>query len=68
MHIRQKNNSEICSKLKVDTWTDEPVKNNEGKAEQTDNLAGKADMKDVKDTKKYLGSIISHDMKTSINI
>ena len=33
MHIWQKNNIEICSKLQVDIWKDEPVKNNEGKAE-----------------------------------
>ena len=67
MHIGKKHNLEICPKLKVDSWKDEQFINSEDKYELKDVFAGKEDMKDVKE-KKYLGSIISHDMKNTINI
>ena len=67
MHIGKKHNTEICPQVKIDSWKDTPVKNSEGKYELKDIYDGKEDMKDVED-KKYLGSIISNDMKNTINI
>ena len=56
MHIGKKLNSEICPKVKVDSWKDNSVQNIEGKYELKDTYDGKEIMKHVRD-KKYLGSI-----------
>ena len=66
MHIGKRHNSDICPEVKVDTW-DEVVINHEGKHEVQDQYIGREALKSVKD-KKYLGSILSHDMKNSLNI
>ena len=65
--LGKKQKFKICPELKVDSWKDEKFINSEDKYELKDVFAGKEDMKDVKE-KKYLGSIIYHYMKNTINI
>ena len=66
MHIGKRHNLDICPEVKVDTW-DEVIIKHEGKHEVKDQYIGREAMKSVKD-KKYLGSILTHDMKNSLNI
>ena len=66
MHIGKRHNLDICPEVKVDTW-DEVIIKHEGKHEVQEQYIGREAMKSVKD-KKYLGSILSHDMKNSLNI
>ena len=66
MHIGKSHNQDICSPCKVDAWTDKIVRHN-GKDTLEDEYLGEEAMKTVQE-KKYLGDIISQDMKNLKNI
>ena len=68
MHIGKKHNSETCPDLYVDSWTEIVTKTEEEKEEVLkDEFNGKETMKNV-DEKKYLGNILSKNMKNQPNI
>ena len=65
MHVGKKQNSLICTTCKVDVW-DEAVINRYGIIHIEGKYIGEEAIK--KYNKKYLGDIISHDMKNTLNI
>ena len=67
IHIGKKHNIDICGKGKVDAWVDEVNISEEGEDTLIDKYIGKVDMKNVED-KKYLGQILSKDLKNDKNI
>ena len=66
LHVGKRQNKEICPKLKIDAWDEIVVENGE-KPELQDRYLGKETMKSVQE-KKYLGNILSHDIKNTKNI
>ena len=67
MHIGKRQNSNICSNCKVSAWTERVLTSHEGKHQLQDQYIGEEVMKQVQE-KKYLGDIISHDMKNTLNL
>ena len=67
MHVGKKFNPDICIDCKVDIWSDEVLKEKDGKLYTEDKFVGNETMENVHD-KKYLGEIISFDMKNKKNI
>ena len=66
MHVGKSHNPHICTPCKVDAW-DELVIKHDGIVHKEDQFVGEVDMKQV-ELKKYLGDIISQDMKNIQNI
>ena len=67
MHIGKRHNQDICVECNVDAWTDVVIDHKDGTHELKDKYIGKEIMKTVHE-KKYLGDIISDDMKNHKNI
>ena len=67
IHIGKNHNIDICGKGKVDAWVDEVNISEEGEDTLIYKYIGKVDMKNVED-KKYLGQILSNDLKNDKNI
>ena len=65
MHVGKKFNQHICTTCKVDAW-DEEVINQDGTVHVEDTYLGEKAMGKVQ-VNKYLGDIISHDMKNTHN-
>jgi hypothetical protein len=66
MHIGKSHNPDICTPCEVDAW-DEVVKSQDGNNHVEDKYLGEEAMKNVHE-KKYLGDIISSDMKNISNL
>ena len=64
MHIGKKNNENICTTCKVGAWKDVLIKHQERHDYLQDVYIGEHVMKNVEE-KKYLGDIISQDMKNT---
>ena len=64
---KKQRNHNICGQVKVDTWEDEVVTDENGKKRLIDKHIGKEHMKEV-NHKKYLGQIIQSDGRNEINI
>ena len=62
MHIGKKHNTDICSDTKVDAWKDQLIEGEDGQWTLEDEYLGEVKMKNFHG-KKYLGDIISDDMK-----
>ena len=67
MHIGKKHNPEKCGKGRVDSWKEVVIKNKNGEDILFDHQNNKVDMKTV-GKKKYLGQIISNDLKNEKNL
>ena len=67
MHIGKNHNSDICGRGKVDAWVDELGKSEDGQEILKDKYIGKVEMLTVQE-KKYLGQIVSRDLKNDKNI
>ena len=67
MHIGKYENKLICCDLEVDKWKTIKEKNKHGKIELKDQYNKIVNMKELK-LKKYLGTIISDDLKNEANI
>ena len=67
MHIGKNHNSDLCGKGRVDYWEDKVVENEEGHCLLEDVYAGEVETETVDET-KYLGSVISSDVKNDKNI
>ena len=66
MHVGKKYSINICSNCKVSAWTENVLTSHEGKHYLQDTYIGEEVMKKVQE-KKYLGDIISHNMKNTLN-
>ena len=66
MHVGKKHNPHICITCKVDL-REEAVIKQDGMVHIEDNYLGEEAMTKV-ESKKYLGDIISQDMKNTLNI
>ena len=62
MHIGKRHNKDMCVECKVDAWTDVVIIHEDGTHELKDKYIGK-DIMNIVHEKKYLGDIISEDMK-----
>ena len=67
MHVGKNHNLELCGKGKIDSWKETIVKNKTGINRIVDVFEGEAEIKTV-DKTKYLGEIISTNMKNENNI
>ena len=67
MHIGKTHNEDICTEGKVAAWKDKVVKNKDGIETLIDIYEGEETMKQVHE-KKYLGDILSDDMKNQKNL
>ena len=67
MHIAKKHKPENCPDICVESWRDEVRTTQNGKEVLRDVYEGNEIMKSVKE-KKYLGNIISHDLRNKLNI
>ena len=67
LHIGKNHNSYICGNSQVDGWSEEIVKTEDGRETLEDFYVGKIETKTVKET-KYLGTIVSKDLKNDKNI
>ena len=67
MHIGKRHNQDICDEFKMDAWTDDHKTHKNGTLEPKDIYIGK-DIMNTVHKKKYLGVIISDDMKNHKNI
>ena len=67
MHIGKTHNMNICLNCKVSAWKETVLSSHDGKHEIKDQYIGEEVMKRVQE-KKYLGDIISNDMKNTKNI
>ena len=67
IHMGKNLNSDICGKGRVDAWNEEIVVTETGEEILVDKYKEKTEMKTV-DDKKYLGQIISKDLKNEKNI
>ena len=67
MHISKKRDKTKCPQLNIDSWKDKLKKNIDGKEVLEDEYKGKEIMENVTE-KKYLGNIISSNMKNQMNI
>ena len=66
MHVGKKHNPHHCTPCRVDAW-DEVIIKHDGKIHKKDAYIEEEVMKQV-GIKKYLGDIISQDMKNTQNI
>ena len=64
MHIGKRHNIYICQSCSVSAWTETEYTAQNGKHELKDQYIGEEVMNIVQE-KKYLGDIISHDMKNT---
>ena len=67
MHIGKTQNKDLCCSGEVDTWKQELITDHDGNKHLTDVYGGKEEIKHVENT-KYLGEIISMNMKNEMNI
>ena len=67
MHMGKTRDKNLCCTGQVDSWKDELVTDNDGRKYLKDIFNGKVEMKYVED-KKYLGEIVTTNMKNKKNI
>ena len=67
MHVGKTQNENLCCIGQVDSWKEELVTDTEGKKYLKDIFEGKVEMKYVEE-KKYLGEIVTKNMKNERNI
>ena len=67
MHIGKDHDENICIEFEMDTWKDTLKKNINGEEEVLDEYDGKRKMSMVSE-KKYLGDIVTNDLKNDKNI
>ena len=67
LHIGKNHNPEICGKGKVNSWNENIMITEHREEILVDTYEGKVEMK-IGDEKKYLGQIISKDLKNEKNL
>ena len=67
MHVGKVQNTDLCCKGEVDSWKEELVTDMGGKKHLKDAYTGRVEMQYVEE-KKYLGEIVTKNMKNERNI
>ena len=67
MHVGKAQSTALCCIEEIDSWKEELVTDDEGRKHLQDVYKGKVEMKYVEE-KKYLGEIITRNMKNYKNI